>query len=73
MPDGGALVAQLGKLLTSAQVLISLFVREFKPHIRLRANDLQPACFGFSLSLSLSLSAPSPLALSRALSLRINK
>ena len=68
MPDGGALVAQSGKLLTSAQVLISLFVREFKPHIRLRANDLQPACFGFSLSLSLSLSLPLPRLHSRVLS-----
>ena len=55
---GDTWVAQSVKRPTSAQVTI-LWVREFKPHVRLCADGSEPgARFGFWVSLSLSLPLP---------------
>ena len=61
----GTRVAQSVECPTSAQVMASPTVREFKPWVRLCADSSEPGdCFGFCASLSLSLSDPPLLSLS---------
>ena len=61
--DWGAWVAQSGKCLTSAQVMISQF--EFEPHVGLCTDISEPAaCLRFCVSLSVSVLPPLVLCFS---------